>query len=386
MTDVVVVGAGVIGASVAFRLAEAGAAVTVLEAGRVGGGTSGRSFAWTNSNNKTPRAYHDLNVAGMRAHAALAEEFGELPWWHGGGNVEWCHDAAERAAQRAKVERLRAWGYTAEWIDARGLRELEPDVDVAAVGDAPVAFFPEEGWLDPVVYAHAMLRAARRRGATVRTGVRVVGVSVGGGRAAGVRLAGGEHVSADVVVDCAGRWADEVAALAGARLPLAPTAGLLVLTPPVAVGLRRVVHAPRCNVRPDGAGRLMLHADDVDASLRSEPAPAPGPGQAWPDAGAPEPGPDHPLARELLARARELLPGVGDARPEAVRVGVRPIPADGLSAVGALPGLDGLYVVVTHSGVTLAPLLGRLVAQELARGEPAALLEPFRPARLVGRP
>jgi glycine/D-amino acid oxidase-like deaminating enzyme len=84
MPRIVVIGAGVMGASVAYRAALAGASVTVLEAGRIGGGTSGCSFAWTNSNEKTPRAYHDLNVAGMRAHAALAEELGATPWWHGG--------------------------------------------------------------------------------------------------------------------------------------------------------------------------------------------------------------------------------------------------------------------------------------------------------------
>src|SRR5438067_6416414 len=98
--DVAVIGAGVVGASVAHRLAEAGARVTVLEQGRVGGGTSGASFAWTNAHLKPPRAYHDLNVAGMRAHAALREELGALPWWHGGGSVEWFPDAAGQAAQR----------------------------------------------------------------------------------------------------------------------------------------------------------------------------------------------------------------------------------------------------------------------------------------------
>ena len=89
MTEIIVVGAGVLGTSVAYRLARAGAKVTVLEATRVGGGTSGISFAWTNANNKTPRAYFDLNVAGMRAHAALKDEFGATPWWHDGGRVEW---------------------------------------------------------------------------------------------------------------------------------------------------------------------------------------------------------------------------------------------------------------------------------------------------------
>src|SRR5438270_7597176 len=81
MVKTIVIGAGVMGASVAYRLAQAGAAVTVLEATRIGGGTSGISFAWTNAHKKPPKAYHDLNVAGMKAHAALANEFAAR---HGG--------------------------------------------------------------------------------------------------------------------------------------------------------------------------------------------------------------------------------------------------------------------------------------------------------------
>jgi FAD dependent oxidoreductase len=310
---VVVVGAGVIGAAVAFRLAQAGATVTVLEsAERVGAGTSVRSFAWTNSNQKTPRAYHDLNVAGMTAHAALADEFGAIPWWHGGGSIDWCADDASRAEQAARVERLRSWGYAAKWISAAEVHELEPDLDLVQIGDAPIAFYPTEGWLDPIVYVHAMLTMARRHGASVRIGAHVEHVSVVRGRVQGVALRGGEHVGADVVVNCTGRWADTLgvvdtldggdapgvvdsldgggapgvvdsldggdalgvvdsldggdalgvvdsvnggaAARAGGRalsltLPLAPTLGLLVFTPPVASGLRRVVHAPSINMR-----------------------------------------------------------------------------------------------------------------------------------------
>ena len=172
MPRIVVIGAGVMGASVAYRLAMAGASVTVLEAGRIAGGTSTCSFAWTNSNDKEPRAYHDLNVAGMKAHAALGDEFGATPWWHGGGNVEWTAPE-DRAALQAKVERLLAWGYAAEWITPRRLLELEPDIDPAQIGDAPIAYYADDGWLDPVVYIAAMLGAARSRGATVIAGARV---------------------------------------------------------------------------------------------------------------------------------------------------------------------------------------------------------------------
>src|SRR5271167_2749338 len=128
MTKMIVIGAGVMGASVAYRLAQAGAEVTVLEADRVGGGTSGISFAWTNAHRKPPKPYHDLNVGGMKAHAALRDEFGATPWWHGGGSLEWAPEPG-RSAQRENVAQLLSWGYAAEWIDRDQVRALEPDID-----------------------------------------------------------------------------------------------------------------------------------------------------------------------------------------------------------------------------------------------------------------
>jgi hypothetical protein len=75
----------------------------------------------------------------MKAHAALADEFGATPWWHGGGSLEW-EAEPDRLAQRKNFERLRSWGYAAEWITRREVQELEPDIDPALIGDAPVAF------------------------------------------------------------------------------------------------------------------------------------------------------------------------------------------------------------------------------------------------------
>jgi len=133
-----VIGAGVMGASVAYRLAQAGAAVTVLEATRIGGGTSGISFAWTNAHKKPPKPYHDLNVAGMKAHAALADEFGATPWWHGGGSLEW-EAESDRAAQRENIEQLRSGAMPQSGSRCARCRNWT-DIDPATIGDAPVAF------------------------------------------------------------------------------------------------------------------------------------------------------------------------------------------------------------------------------------------------------
>jgi glycine/D-amino acid oxidase-like deaminating enzyme len=365
MMKTIVIGAGVIGAAIAYRLAEAGAAVTVLEARRVGGGTSGISFAWTNANRKPPKAYHDINVAGMKAHKALAEEFGGTPWWHGGGSFEW-EAEPERSAQRQNVERLRSWGYAAEWLTRREAQELEPDIDPATIGDAPVAFFPEEGWLDPVVYAHAMLSAARRRhDAEIVCGARVADLVVTGDRMRGVRLADGREYEADTVVNCAGRWTNEASRDAGLHLPLAPTVGFLVFTPPVAAGLGRVVRTPVIDARPDGAGRLVLHWDATDAAMRFET----------------KLGPSMPEARDLVHRARRLLPSIGEVEAEAVRIAIRPIPGDHFSAIGPMPRISGYYLAVTHSGVTLSPFLGWAVADEIVHGRERPEFAQFRPSR-----
>lgn len=77
--EVVVIGGGIVGTATAYRLAEGGARVTLVDAGELGRGTSASSFAWLNSAHKRPRAYHDLNVAGMAEHAALGREFGAAP-------------------------------------------------------------------------------------------------------------------------------------------------------------------------------------------------------------------------------------------------------------------------------------------------------------------
>jgi glycine/D-amino acid oxidase-like deaminating enzyme len=111
----------------------------------------------------------------------------------------------------------------------------------------------------------------------------------------------------------------------------------------------------------------MLHADDVDDELAPE---------AEPDV-------ESPIVQQMLRRAAAVLPGIGQVAAEAVRIGIRAIPADGLSAVGPMPGIDGYYAVVTHSGVTLSPFLARAVAAEIVSDSREEQLEAFRPGRLL---
>jgi glycine/D-amino acid oxidase-like deaminating enzyme len=364
MTDFVVVGAGLIGASIAYRLAAAGQTVTIVERDYPGAGTSGTSFAWTNSNEKTPFNYHNLNVLGMRAHRALQNEFGARPWYHGGGAVEWRSAAEEAAELDERVERLSGWRYPVEWISVDHLHRLEPALAPDATGGAKIAYFPDEGWIDPAIYIEFFLGQARAHGAKLHRAT-VNGIILSGSHVRGVTTAAGEKIEGDYIVNCTGRWANDLGQDLRMTFPLAPTLGLLVYTAPVASGVQRIIRTSGVNFRPDGAGRITLHSgyDEANLTLDSRSAEI------------------RPVAVKIIERARKLYPDLKGVAPEAMRVALRAIPGDGLSAIGPVPGISGYYAAVTHSGATLAPWIGEVVAAELTKGTSAEALNDFRPAR-----
>ena len=172
---VAVIGAGIVGASVAFRLAESRAVrVWIIDGSGPANGTTSTSFAWVNANDKTPRDYFELNRAGLEEHLRLCDELPDVaPWIHPGGNLEWTGDEKTLEALTNRVERLRSWGYAAEWRKARHVNEaLEPNVAFPSP-DTPVAFFSEEVWIDAARLTNTFVGLACQRGAEARFGVPV---------------------------------------------------------------------------------------------------------------------------------------------------------------------------------------------------------------------
>ena len=367
----VVIGAGIRGASVAARLAAAGQRVTLLDQDQPGRATSRWSFAWINSNDKGPRPYHDLNHAGIRAWAELAPDLDGDAWYRPVGHIELA--AADTAAElEARMQRLTAWGYPARLAGPAEAAALEPALRVPP--DAAAAFFPGEGYLLTEPLIARLVARAESCGAHLRTGEpgRVTGLEPGA--APRVRTAAGEALEADEVVCCAGRWTPALAALSGAAVPVplvpwenrgSTAPGLVVRVGPVTPpGPVRLVHTPELSLRPHPGGLLHLEAEDAAAVDVHPPEPEL---RRW--------------AAELLRRARRTVRGLGDARVVEKTVCVRPLPADGQSIAGRLPGAAGIYVAVTHSGVTLAAHLSRLIAEDLTTVTPPPGLALYHPAR-----
>lgn len=352
---VIVVGAGIIGASIAWHLARRGAPVTLVDAGQPGGVATAASFAWINSSWANPEPYVRLRMAaidGWRRLDAAVPDLG-VAWT---GSLLW--DLPEDEL-RAFAAGHAALGYGLRLVNGAEAARLEPAL---AIPPALAVHAPGEAAVEPAAAARALAAAAGAASATVGTGAAVAGLTLSDDRATGVALADGARISADAVVVAAGVATPGLLAPCGVDLPLFDPEGLLIRTAPLPKLLGGLVISPAVHMRQRPDGRLVAGADF---------------GGGDPGADAAE------TADRVFADLRSLL------RPEAApaldgfTVGRRPTPADGFPAVGGIADVPGLFVAVMHSGVTLAPAIGAFLSEEILEGRREPLLAPYRPERFV---
>ncbi|MGH2618705.1 MAG: NAD(P)/FAD-dependent oxidoreductase, partial [Thermomicrobiales bacterium] len=141
------IGAGIVGAAIAQRLAEQGAETLLLDRSEPGSGATGASYGAVTAREQTPRAFFDLCRAAMEEYRRLAWKLAPAPWYHADGSLAWFSDPTNVAQLREQVRRLQAWGYAVEMLPARAvLADLEPGLALSDP-EAPVAWFPEEAWV-----------------------------------------------------------------------------------------------------------------------------------------------------------------------------------------------------------------------------------------------
>lgn len=343
---IIVIGAGIIGASIAYQLTLGGAEVTVLDQATPASGTTGNTFSWINANSAATAEYFKLRHAAVAEFRDIVGQLGVEDAARWGGSLTWHSDPAETTAEQAHLSGM---GYEANFVDAAQFAALEP-----AFADPPerAIHTREEGGANAEAVVGALIAAAVARGATLMSGCAVTGFLRNGERVVGVQTAPGE-MRADVVVCAAGPQAEALLAGADVRLPMANKAGIIIQSAPVKPVLNHVIWAHDIHIHQRNDGRLIL-------------------GEIYSD-GLPDPA-------ELLARMRARFKGV-EIVAERIMHGVRPIPVDKFPVVGVPHGAPGLFLASTHSGVTLGPMIGKLAAGEILRGEMSPLLSPYRPTR-----
>ena len=350
---IIVAGAGIIGASIAYHLARSGAAVTLIEAAEPGGIATRTSWAWLNASWGNPQPYFALRRRSLAEWKRLADEIPALRV-HWVGGLLWDLPAADLKAYAAEHA---GWGYGIRLVDSQEAQRLEPALRAAPELAAHVA---EEGALEPLASAQAILTAAQSHGAKLQR-ARILKLLRQENRVGALLTDQGE-IAADHIVLATGAATATLAATADVHVPMSTPPGLLVQTAPTAKMLNGLVMAPEMHVRQLEDGSLLAGADF----------------------GGSDPGADAAAtAAAVFAGLQRLLQGGDGLRFARYQIGHRPMPADGFPILGSAPGVEGLYLALTHSGITLAPALGLFAAAELLRAERDPLLAPYHPDRFA---
>jgi len=368
-----VVGGGIIGASIAMHLAQAGADVTLFERVAPASGASGKSMAWINPI-VLDAHYRDLRLLSMERWKELNDPLDLKVTW--GGSITWAADDARAASVRARAELLRGTLDEPRMLaDDKALTALSPAVQPGPIKGA--FFAPIDGHVDAPFATGQFLKEAARHGAKVLYPCPVTGVHLEGGKIAGVSTSQGKF-ALDCLVSASGVDTPKVMALAGYSIRLLHAPGITIHTAPLP-SLTKMVY--------DANGILELK-QMLDGRIAVDYAA--GPPDLPQHAGIRDHAMDYPSealktahGQSVLRKAAAWMPGVADAKLEKVMLCFRPMPTDRLPVVGAVPGVSGLYAVVTHSGVTLAPIIGQYVSQEIMIGEKASMLAPYRPERFA---
>ncbi|MFF2353593.1 NAD(P)/FAD-dependent oxidoreductase [Kitasatospora sp. NPDC058115] len=375
LPDVVVVGAGVVGAACAYYAARAGLAVDVVDRGPVAGGTTGAGEGNLLVSDKEPGPELDLALYSAGLWRELSDEFGAAVEYEAKGGLVVAGTPARQEALRAFAAGQRTVGVVAEEIPGERLAELEPHL---APGLAGGFHYPQDSQVQPALAAAHLLRAARRAGARLHTGEAVRAVRLGAdGAVRGVETER-RRLDAAAVVNAAGTWGGELAALAGVHLPVLPRRGFVLVTEPLPRIVRHKVYAADY-VADVASGSAALQTSAVVEGT-------PG-GPVLIGASRERVGFDRTLSVEvvhrLAAQAAALFPVLAGVSVMRAYRGFRPYLPDHLPAIGADPRVPGLYHACGHegAGIGLAPATGLLIAQQLTGKEPDLALAPFRADR-----
>jgi glycine/D-amino acid oxidase-like deaminating enzyme len=334
VSAVVIVGAGIVGSSIAYHLARRGASVTLIDrAPALAAGATGASFAWIgDSGGEWPGGAEDLRGSVLADHRRLEAE---LP----GARVRWTGSLTWRGFAGTDPGRGR------RWVGRGEIAALEPSLRTPP---DRAAYAPGDGGVDPVRFTEVLIRSARALGARVVLGSTVTSLRHDGA------LTTAEFHPASTIVLAAGAGVAALCEPLGARLPVeaSPAFSMRVAAPPGLV--RTIVAAPHFEAREFRDGELLVTASHAGEDLQL-------------------------LARRTVDRLRSAFAGDGDLRVLGHGLGRRPMPRNG-PIVGYVT--RSVYVAVMHSAMTLAPTIGRLVAQELLTGKPPAELAHCRPPGL----
>jgi D-hydroxyproline dehydrogenase subunit beta len=380
----VVIGAGLVGAATAARLAASGRRVCVVDRTGPLGGTTAAGEGNILVSDKLPGPELALALRSLALWRAFAadqteqdqdfENVHDIEFEPKGGLVV-AHDQAQLTALHDLSARQRAAGAEVSLLDPDGLREAEPRISARLAGGA---FYPQDGQVQPMRAAMAFLARAGQRGAVVASGAEAIALGTGPGGVVSALLTSRGRVATPIVVNAAGPWSGAVARRLGSDLPVRPRRGHILVTEPLPPLIRHKVY------EADYVGAVVSDSTGLECSAVVEGTASGtvliGSSRDFARFGAP---PDPAALAEMARRAVSLFPFLGRVRAIRAYTGFRPASPDHLPIIGADPAIPGLYHATGHegAGIGLAPATAELIEALIDGRDPPVDATPFAPAR-----
>lgn len=384
MYDVIVVGGGIIGCSVAWQLSKLEKKVLVIERTDVASGSAGATDGVVGYHTKKPGVQLDLAVQSIEMFKTLSQELGmDVEYGFEAGGMQPVEDKEQWDMLSAMVEEQRKSGVDIRMISAEEACKIEPNLSPDIYG---ALYSPTSGKINPLKLTMAYAHAAKQLGAEIMTNTEVTGFLIEDGRCKGVKTSKGEF-RAPAVVNACGSWAGKVAKLAGLDLPIKPRKGQLAVTEPIGPFLKATVQCARYNVikfRPETIkDKTVLK---LGSSLSIEQQETGGLIIGGTREFVDYEGENTFEAIEtMMRRAVRFFPALKDVSVIRFFSGFRPYTPDGLSLMGEVKTLPGFYMAAGHEGdgIALSPITGKLMAELIAYGKCSYDISDFSPNRFL---
>lgn len=339
--DVVIIGSGVVGSSIAYHLSEKrNKEILVMDKGFPLSGTSGSTQAWVWVHNKVPSWYGQLSMYSAELYPFLKKKIGDVEYKRTGGIAPF-FDENDRLHALRLAEKQAEVGIEMKVLDREEVLEKEPNLSPDIVG---ATYSKIDGNVNPFRLVELFIKAARKNGVEFSFYNTIIGIEKTSGLFK-ISTLNGESYLADKVIIASGPWTKEVGKLLGIHIPVKLVRGQVIVTEPVAPLIRNTI----AGVRQADNGEVLVgySKENVGYDRRTT----------------------LDVIQETAKMAINYIPKLANANVVRCFSGIRVIPEDGFPIIGEIPSINNAYVAVMHSGITLSPLTGTLMTELINEGE-----------------
>jgi glycine/D-amino acid oxidase-like deaminating enzyme len=376
--DVVVIGGGVIGTSIAYHLAQKKVCVTLLEQGDLASGSSGACDGFVFMQSKKPGVHLQLAMESKRRFERLKAQLPISIEYKSKGGMVVIENEAEFEAMHSFVQKQQKIGLDVSLLDVKQARKLEPNLSSKIKG---ATYSPSDGQVNPIALTHGFALGAKQHGAEIFTNACVRAITVAGNRVRSVDTDQGQFET-DIVVNAAGVYSLEIGKMVNLQIPIKPLRGQILVTEAIEPILDHCMISARyiatkfkpelarsesggISIEQTSSGNLLLGSTREFAGFDNRTT--------------------LEGLKKIAARTSKIIPRLKQLNIIRSFAGMRPYTSDGLPILGPVDEVEGFIMAAGHEGdgIALAPITGELIAQMIVDGRTDIPLTEFRLDRFL---